>query len=240
MAIAVTAARAEQLKRQAKKLARRTSITHAQALDRLAADNGFGNWSLLSKHVTRAAPTVLSSARPTIAPAMAAPKRYYLHGDAEQGQSGKFYCAQCDLFVEGKHFFLQHPREETLERCLNSIERWERRPASETADRRPVGAPNVLEKDARAAAAEREAARAPFHRWLERRRGRDSILGDLAGDVFSDKTFPAGATTLDEMQSHMLRKAASHEALQAMAYAWKQFQAAVRRADKREREAANG
>ncbi len=241
MSTTLTPARVEQFKRQAKTLARTGSLTHAEALDRLAADNGFRNWSLLAKHVARAAPPTSAAAPspvvPSPVPKPAAPTRYYLHGDAEEGHLGRFYCARCDLFVEGSHFFSQHSRDETLERCLSAIERWAKRPASETTHRRPPGAANMLEQDARAAAATREAARGPFHRWLEKRKGRDSVVGDLAGDVLSDKDFPAEATTLDEIKGYMQRHAASGGALKALSEAWQQFQASARRGNKRELEA---
>ena len=56
-----SAARIEQLKRDAKKLVRATSLTHSEALDRLANQNGFTNWSLLAKHAGRSASASVSS-----------------------------------------------------------------------------------------------------------------------------------------------------------------------------------
>ncbi|MGJ7530170.1 YozE family protein [Variovorax sp. GB1P17] len=233
MATTLTAARLEQLKREAKKLTRATSVSHAEALDRLAVENGFANWSLLAKHVSRSSPVSPTPALPPLAPPPAPkpsmPARYYLHGDEEEGASGKFYCSQCDLFVDGGHFFSKHPREETLEHCLAAVERWGRRPASETVHRRPHGAHNMLEQAARAFTAAREAARGPFHHWLEQRKDRDTIVGDIARDALRDKTFPVGATTLDELLSHLDRKSAPHAASQALREAWKQFQTSLRR-----------
>lgn len=46
-----TPAQIEQLKRSAKRLARDKSLTHAVALDQIAATCGYSNWSLLVKHV---------------------------------------------------------------------------------------------------------------------------------------------------------------------------------------------
>lgn len=42
----------EQLKRDAKRTARDRSITHAVALDQIAATCGYSNWSLLAKHIS--------------------------------------------------------------------------------------------------------------------------------------------------------------------------------------------
>lgn len=43
--------RIERLKREAKLLCRNSLITHTEALDNLAKANGYGNWSLLMKHI---------------------------------------------------------------------------------------------------------------------------------------------------------------------------------------------
>lgn len=40
----------ERFRREAKKLSRESSITHSEALDRIAIRRGFTNWSLLVKH----------------------------------------------------------------------------------------------------------------------------------------------------------------------------------------------
>jgi transposase len=45
-----TASQVERLKRAAKKLARQEGIPHSSALDRLAHELGYRNWSLLQKH----------------------------------------------------------------------------------------------------------------------------------------------------------------------------------------------
>lgn len=227
----------EKLKRVAKALARASSITHAEALDHLAHENGFKNWSLLAKQGNRATALAGAAAPQGPVPSVVAPKpprsqRYYLHGDQVEDDPTKFYCAQCDFFEAADHFFSKHPPAETLERCLISTLRWERRPRSETAHQRLIGAPNMLEKQARDAAAVREAVRAPFHRWLEKQKGKDSIVGDIASDVMSDKKFPVGATTYAEVHDY-LERFASSSAMEALKEAWKKFQASVKRAEKR-------
>jgi hypothetical protein len=48
-----TPAQIEQLKRDAKRLVRDKSLTHAAALDQIATSQGYSNWSLLVRNVTR-------------------------------------------------------------------------------------------------------------------------------------------------------------------------------------------
>jgi hypothetical protein len=77
----LTSAQIEQLKRAAKKLARTFSLTHAEALDRLALENGFKNCSLLAKHVNRAgavSPVPSMVASPVAVAILSKSERYYL------------------------------------------------------------------------------------------------------------------------------------------------------------------
>lgn len=236
----LTPTQIEQLKRAAKKLCRTSTLTHAQALDRLAMENGYKNWSLLAKHngqslVVGVVSSAPASSVPASSPLTTGPsksKRYYLHGDQAEHDPAKFYCAQCDFLVEAGHFFSEHSPAQTLERCLNSIQRWERRPHTETAHLRPIGAANMLEQPARAAVAAWEAARGPFHRWLERQKGKESIVGDFASDAVGDKNFPIGATTYAEVHAY-IERFASNAAMEALKEAWKKFQASVKREEKR-------
>lgn len=58
-------AQIEQLKREAKRIHRESSLTHSQALDRVAIANGYSNWSLLMKHRdTRDSPESKSTRTP--------------------------------------------------------------------------------------------------------------------------------------------------------------------------------
>ena len=50
MATSFSPAQLERFRREAKKRSRELSINHSEALDRIAVQNGFTNWSLLSKH----------------------------------------------------------------------------------------------------------------------------------------------------------------------------------------------
>src|ERR1051326_9170364 len=51
MSSRITISQFEALKREAKRLKRAAGATHSQALDRVAKDHGFANWSLLAKAV---------------------------------------------------------------------------------------------------------------------------------------------------------------------------------------------
>lgn len=50
MATSFSFSQLERFRREAKKLKRELSITHSEALDRIAAQHGFKNWSLLVRH----------------------------------------------------------------------------------------------------------------------------------------------------------------------------------------------
>lgn len=51
MSVTFTPAQIEQFKRLAKHISRETNTFHCEALDQIARENGFNNWSLLIKHV---------------------------------------------------------------------------------------------------------------------------------------------------------------------------------------------
>lgn len=217
MHTSLTSAQVEQLRRNAKRLARDESIPRNQALDRLATAHGFRNWSLLSKHSSK---TVV-----TPAPVRSAPKhdlrpRHYLHGDQDEADASKYYCAQCDLLVEASHF--ETHGDEKYERVLASLQRWQR-VEHESSRRRHIGAPNLLEAEALRRRAAAEASRSPFHRWLESQKSRNDPIGDLAQDVLGDRRFPADATELAQVRRYLQSLGAIPEALRALNAAWKEF-----------------
>lgn len=92
---------------------------------------------------------------------------------------------------------------------------------------RPKDAPNILFAAIAAAAAAREtreAARGPFHRWLEQQEGRSGPVGDLAYDVIRDKLFPSHIQTLASAKRYLANRHASREALEALTDAWREFE----------------
>ncbi|RYE43567.1 MAG: hypothetical protein EOP24_27885 [Hyphomicrobiales bacterium] len=233
MTTPLTSARVEQLKRAAKKLARAESIPLHEAQQRLANEHGYANWSLLHKHSMRAvqaAPSIQPTHPVTLAAAetpefvVGNRNRQYLHGDQHERHPSRLYCRQCDEFVTAEHFLERHDRRETLGRALDALTRWHR-PSNEDADMRPDNVHNILEDEARREAAAFERSRGEFHRWLERRKGKNSPIGDLAADVFGDRKFPVTVQSVDEAVSYLHDRFASDLAVKTMKQAWRQFEA---------------
>ena len=225
----LTLARIDQLKRAAKRMVREQSIPLHVAQQQLAEANGYKNWSLLQKHALPEA-----TARPLMTPPrplariLGTKDHYYLHGDQHSDHPTKFYCRSCDEFVEADHFYAEHDQRETLQRALDAINRWATRDPEQLA-RRPLSAPNMLEAPARAQAAAHEASRSPFHRWLERQKGRNSPTGDIARDILGDKDFPITANTYEAAENYLHSQVASDASVKALKGAWRSFQAAQKR-----------
>ena len=223
MATSFSSAQLKRFRREAKKLGRELSITHNEALDRIASRFGFSNWSLFSKH-SDAAPTTTAMAKPTSS-SRGFRQRYYLHGDMSENEPGKHYCARCDVFWDLSHFqpMSWHQDDEDGDRLLSSRAKWNKLTSSEQGNRyRPANAPNVLQQAAEAARAAREASRSPFHKWLEGQRDRNDPVGDLADDVFRDKDFPLSASTRRDVENYLSRY--GDHIIRAVRQAWREYQ----------------
>lgn len=220
MANSFTPAQIERFRREAKKLHRELSITHSDALDRIAAQHGFTNWSLLMKHSKpESVPTLVAK------PSSTSRRRYYLHGDVVDDNPGKCYCARCDVFWDLSHFqpTSWHNDSEDGERFLTALARWNKLTPAEKGDRyRPANAQNVLQQAAEAARAAREASRSPFHLWLENQCDRNDPVGDLARDVLGDKDFPLGASTRREIENYLSLH--GDHAIRALRETWREYQ----------------
>lgn len=215
-----SAALVEQARRNARRLAKQAGIPLHQAQDQIARSKGFGNWSQFAKgsgHAASPAPRVRLK-----------PDRYYLHGDQEEGNPASYYCAECDLFADADHFNQTH-RQPHGERALNAIERFEHSsPEFAAGERRPPSPPNLLQaaiEEAKQARTEREAARSPFHRWIELQRDRADPVGDLAGDILRDRRFPTGVTSFRAAVRYLTERLASRHAIEALRQAWREFDA---------------
>jgi uncharacterized protein YozE (UPF0346 family) len=216
MNTSLTSAQIEQLRRDAKRLARDTSVPLSSAQNLIATSKGFRNWSLLMKHsAAKHVSTPVRRASPD--PCL----RYYVHGDQTDTDTSQYYCAQCDRFVEAEHFLKEHG-ERTYERALQSIESWNRR-ASKNRYQRPSAAVNILLEEARRRQAKKEAARSPFHRWLEKQAERNDHIGDLARDVISDREFPVEENSLPKLRGYLYECGAIFEAMTALETAWGEF-----------------
>lgn len=222
MPSSLSPAQVEQLRRDAKRLARQESIPLYEGQDRLAQSMGFKNWSLLAKGID----TVTKRGRPT----MPATRRYYLHGDQYELDRTRYYCAECDVFFDPAHFDEKH-RVDHGERALKAIERFERAPDDFASNvHRPKDAPTILGAaiaKAKAARDAHEAARSPFHRWLDQVKDRDDPVGDLAYDILRDKHFPIGTATLPAVRRYLRRYLASDAVLTALKEAWREFEVAA-------------
>ncbi|QYD69269.1 hypothetical protein KZJ38_02475 [Paraburkholderia edwinii] len=219
----LSAAQVEQLRRNAKRLARQEAIPLHQAQDHLARQHGFSNWALLTKH-TPAHPAI----KPKLTVQADSRRRYYFHGDRNEDDVSRYYCAQCDLFRPLDHFAIEHgPR--TVERYIRELESLDSRPTSwHRSFHRPMNAVNALNEEARnfqAAAALREASRSAFHRWIVMQVDRGDWVGDLARDIKHDKDFPVEETRLDELVAHLKSERAVDEALTALRQAYGEFSA---------------
>jgi uncharacterized protein YozE (UPF0346 family) len=226
MATSFSSAHLARFKREAKKIGRELSITHSEALDRIAGQHGFKNWSLLAKHGESDRTDISAPIRHKPLPSDKEKERHYLHGDQYEDDPARYYCARCDEFVEAGHFESPdlHGGETHGERFLWSLERWNERPMEDWTDwRRPKDAPNLLAARAVVERDAREARRAPFHRWLLTQIDRDDPVGDLAVDARRDKEFPVGAVTRRELQSYLSRHGA--HVIRALREAWREFSA---------------
>lgn len=222
MAIHFSSAQISRFKRQAKKLADELFLTHSEALDRIAREHGFTNWSLLSRHSeTSAAQRTASS---TQFQALALP-RFYLHGDQDESDAALYYCARCDIFRDASHFddHQAHLGAEPHEkRYLIAVERWNERSVQSHAKwRRPQDAVNLLAARAVAVNAVYQESRSAFHRWLLDQVDRDDQVGDLAVDARADRNFPVAAKTRLELQNYLSRY--GDHALVALRKAWREF-----------------
>lgn len=225
MVISFSSSQIDRFKRDAKKLVRERSIPHNEALDHIAVQQGFKNWSLLAKH-SESAPAEKAAPQVPLQHQVLHLDRYYLHGDQGEDDQALFFCARCDAFTRADHFDdpQQHTGETHRERYLASLDRWNRRsPESKAAWRRTTNAVNLLAERAVAERAAREAAHAPFHRWLLAQTNRDDLVGDLATDARRDKNFPSGASTRRELERYLSRHGS--DVIQALREAWREFSA---------------
>lgn len=220
MATCFTAAQLERFRREAKKLSRQLAISHSEALDHVAAEHGFKNWSLLIKHSRRPFAQVQPGPVPD------SRTRHYLHGDQHEKDPSQYYCVRCDFFFEASHFGGWHKGAGDADLYLASLERWNKQPArSRVRWTRPDSAPNILAERALRQRAAYEASRSSFHRWLEVQKDRDDPVGDLARDAMRDRAFPVGATTRRQVQDYLVYCRADADVLRALAVAWSQFSA---------------
>ena len=222
MANSFQPAQLERFRREAKKLCRALSIPHSEALDRIAVENGFSNWSLLVKHSDSAGAN--SSTPQATGPKQPNRIRHYLHGDISATDPTQCYCVRCDLFCSHQHLLpvSHHTDGKDGERYLRDLANWNALPDEHRLLRfRPEDAPNILAAPAIAARDAREATRSPFHRWLDGQRNRNDPIGDLARDILRDASFPIAVSTRRELGEYLMRYGLHIE--KAFRLAWREF-----------------
>lgn len=237
MSTPLSPAQIEQLRRNAKRLARTLSIPHSEALDRLAEQQGFRNWSLLSKHTSKpskARPESSGATTPLPFPSAAATdprRRYYLHGDQMEDDPSRYFCVQCDAFLDAQHFATHGPH--TGERFLQRLEQMRKQDKQSQLNwRRSENAVNVLRESALAARAEYQALRPAFSDWL-REQGRRMRTGErrdniafMAIGLVSRRGLPTRPQSLPLLIDHYSRWGHQRYELKALEDAWDEFLAA--------------
>lgn len=235
MTASISAAQLEQFRRNAKRLSRDLSLPHSEALDRVAAQHGFKNWSLLAKYSVTTPGTAPAC---PVAPPLAAPaepaqptdprRRYYIHGDQFEEDPSRYYCAQCDVFFDAAHFTSHGPH--TGERTLHSLERWNKRDWKTKLNiRRPDDSVNILEVPALATRAEYQALRPAFSNWLlaQRKHTRDGERRDEVGlmalGLLTSRGLPKTPKSLPLLRDHYQRHGAQYFELEALEMAWGEF-----------------
>ena len=236
MSTSFSTAQVEQFRRNAKRLGRTLSISHSEALDRIAVKHGFKIWSLLSKHSTPAsAPAGATHDAPQTVPipseargALDPRKRCYLHGDQYEDDPSRYYCARCDVFFDATHFASHGPH--TGERYLASLARWAKRSLRSKMDwRRPDDAANLLREAALAARVQYQALRPAFGEWLQLQRKRTHAgerpdnVGFMALELITSRGLPKTPKSLQLLREHYQRYGAQHYAQEALEEAWGEF-----------------
>lgn len=218
-----TAAQLDQLRRDAKRLARQDSIRLCQAQDIIAGKFGYRNWSLLAKknRSSDLAAIGLADQKPGHADFRT---RYYLHGDQYEPDSSRFYCASCDVFFDAAHFSSHGPH--FGERFLDSLERWKKRDLRfELNRRRPDNAANLLEASALAARVEYQELRDEFGLWLKTQRKQQTSVGLLARLITTSRGLPKRPKSLLQLWHHTQRHGAWFTDTQPVDEAWAMFKA---------------
>ena len=150
--------------------------------------------------------------------------RYYVHGDAQEGDPFTFYCASCDVFVapnhfsDDKHISTRAPKYEQSQRSWRGISK-----NYPNKYRRPKDAENWIADAAAAEHRRSKAARSKFYVWLSRQAARDDPVGDLSNDCQRDRTFPTSTTSEEKLRRYLRFSNACDEALVALDQALEEF-----------------
>ncbi len=147
-------------------------------------------------------------------------KRYYFHGDEEEGNSGQYFCSYCDLFVSKEHFAEEKHLGTDKERYDKEVKDWnETKAECKGKLQRPKEAHNLFSKLPNP----KKSMVGAFYRWLLKQDNRDDPIGDLSRDARGDRTFPVEITSLEKLRTHLISNSACSEAIQALEEAYNEF-----------------
>ena len=146
--------------------------------------------------------------------------RYYFHGDEVEGQTGQYYCAYCDLFVNEKHFSEVSHSGTDKERYDRSLKGWKvLKKNSQGGLQRPNDAYNLFSSIHKP----KKLKTGPFYRWLMKQQDRDDPIGDLSKDVQRENGFPLESGSLEILRNRLIGQFACNEAIQALEEAHEEF-----------------
>lgn len=146
--------------------------------------------------------------------------RYYLHADKADSGQDSYFCAFCDAFLPCSHFTesshsgKHRERLALTKKSLSNLKR-----LNPAKFQRPRLAENLIDGWPKAA----KPVQGRFYRWLVRQVDRDDPIGDLAGDIKRDSSFPMASSSLKAIRLHLTSQCACDEALQALEEAWSEF-----------------
>lgn len=228
MAIKLTLTDINRCKRGAKLFAKENGVSYSAALDHVAKQKGFANWSLLAKHFAAShRPTGLTLPPAPAGQNRALAQRWYLHGDEQEDRPGMYYCVCCDLFMSADHFshhpaHAEGPRGELY---LAEIRNWRKSHGRLAHLSRPPRAANLLKKAAHTVRSAYESTRSPFHCWLEKQEGRDDEVGDLARDVRGSDQPPCDIRHRRALENYFKDRGAAGYVIRTIRAAWREFEA---------------
>jgi len=146
-------------------------------------------------------------------------RRFYFHGDLENGVSGQYYCSFCDLFVNRDHFEAVSHRGSHVERFLEDKKNWLALGKKDKARYvRQADAQNLFAHLPRP-----KKKSSAFYRWLTRQKTRVDPIGDLSREGSSDTDFPRSTDSLTVLLDYLHEQDACSEAIQALVEAHREF-----------------
>lgn len=145
-------------------------------------------------------------------------RRYYFHGDVNELNINKYFCALCDSFEYKEHFYSDDNHKANNQgKYVDSLNRYKK--ANKNFYKnflRPAKTENLFSSIS-------YKINGNFYSWLTKQRDRDDPVGNLARDVMSDKSFPKETDSFSIIKIHLVIKNASDEVIQTLREAFDEF-----------------